>query len=1346
MPISLTRLLGGDPTKKEIEKLFPLIEEINQLETSFEKLSDDALRQKTVEFKQRLVDGESPDDFLPEVFATVREVSKRTVGMRHFDVQMIGGIILHQGKIAEMRTGEGKTLVATLPLYLNALAGKGAHLVTVNDYLARRDARWMGKIYRALGMKVGILQMAARTDNGINAFIYDPEKSSPHEDQDEMSLVPRRDAYQADITYGTNSEFGFDYLRDNLTMSLKDRVQRGHHYAIVDEVDNILIDEARTPLIISGPASDDTAWYQKMAQVVKQLQPEDYEVEEKDQTVSLTEIGEAHVEQLLNMTLRDPERPEDITPEQSRMYGYLEQALKAQHLYRRNKEYLVQGGKVVIVDEFTGRLMPGRRWSDGLHQAVEAKEGVKVEAENVTYATITLQNYFRMYEKLAGMTGTAITEAEEFFKIYKLDVLPIPTNLEFRAIGDKATLQEVAARDESNYKYSYYAFRDDADKKPVFWRRKDHPDQVYRTNEAKLRAIAQEIVRYQVMGRPQLVGTTSVEHSERLSDRLRAEPVRRLLQTLLIRDAWFEKNDREPDGRSVPELQTLNQKLEDLGAPELRHMVRDLGLTSINPEDPSNLPRLLKVLELSDSDTPRLQAVIQGGIPHQVLNAKRHDEESQIIARAGAFGAVTIATNMAGRGVDIKLGGSLPEEIVSNVNRILSHAGVADPFNLTMPERYKALSQVDPVEYGIYEEDAKTFLQYIEDMDRVRALGGLHVIGSERHEARRIDNQLRGRSARQGDPGSSRFYLSLDDDLMRLFGGGQVENLMQRLSIDEAIPIESGIIGRMVEQSQTRVEGSNFDIRKHLLEYDDVLNSQRMNIYSQRDQVFSKENLEEDILDMLQKEIQRRVPAALEEADGAWKLLAFLEEIQPPIDYPEVFYPSYTLRLLLEDLGQPKGSVDLKNRLIDLAKRAIQAEKVHIQQSVRSMLERANETLDTQLAERNDALDMFLENFSELNGDETNPQPRRSQEVLEELMNLTRTPFRLPGELFKVLSSDPRAAEAEIRNQINGYLITISLTRLANTIERRLGDPLGIKAGDMQTLTWEDATGHLLGAVEGILSKREERLVGTDGQVIQDLNNNTQRLEAAVSNSTECVRLLGMIAQGTHVGFDPKTHQRVIQMTTRIRFPYLAAETIQGRDPEEVTRDVLLHCEDAQAAMLQVWGRSEYARLSTNNVTPAMLDDRFRQALIEQLGQAQFDTSASIPLTEQESGFRDKLIPLIGSRVQAEIYRQILLGAISELWVDYLTQVEALRVSIGLEAYAQRDPLVQYKSKASEMFQNLLVNIRSSVVSRMFVYRPRMAVPAQTGGEAQATAKPAIATVAPQSQGSSNQKKKRRRH
>ncbi|MBN2258514.1 MAG: hypothetical protein JW704_11980, partial [Anaerolineaceae bacterium] len=1276
MPISLTRLIGGDPTKREIENLLPLIERINQLESSYEELSDDALRQKTIEFKKRLEDGETLDELLPDAYATVKEVGKRNVGMRHFDVQLIGGIILHQGKIAEMRTGEGKTLVATLPLYPNALKGKGVHLVTVNDYLARRDARWMGKIYHALGLSVGILQMASRTDNGANAFLYDPDKNSPHEDQDQMRLVSRHEAYMADITYGTNSEFGFDYLRDNLTMSLKDRVQRGHHFAIVDEVDNILIDEARTPLIISGPASDDTGWYVKMAQVVRQLQPEDYEISEKDQTVSLTEIGEAHVEQLLNTTLRDPERPEDITPEQARLYGYLEQALKAQHLYRRNKEYLVQNGKVVIVDEFTGRLMPGRRWSDGLHQAVEAKEGVKVEAENVTYATITLQNYFRMYEKLAGMTGTALTEAEEFFKIYKLDVLPIPTNLEFRAMGIKATLQEVATRDESNYKYTYYALRDDGQRKPLFWKRKDYSDLVYRSEEAKLRAIVQEIVRYHVLGRPQLVGTTSVEHSELLSDRLRAEPIRRLLQILLIRDAWFEKKNREPDGRSIPELEPWNIKLEELAAPDLRHAARDLGLTTINLEDPLILPRLLKILDLSDGNIPRLQSVIQGGVTHQVLNAKKHDTESQIIAKAGAFGAVTIATNMAGRGVDIKLGGSLSEEIVSNVNRILDNSGTMDPYNFTMPERYQALIKVDPDEYGIYEEDARAFIQYIEDMDMVRDLGGLHVIGSERHEARRIDNQLRGRAARQGDPGSSRFYLSLDDDLMRLFGGQQVDSLMQRLNIDEAVPIESGIIGRMVEQSQTRVEGANFDIRKHLLEYDDVLNSQRMRIYGQRDQVFTKDNLEEDISDMLHNEIHRRVPAAFEESDGVWKLLAYLEEIQPPIDYPDVFFPSYTLRLLLEELGQPMDAGDLKKRLIDLAQRAIQFENTHILQATRSMLDRAGETLDGQLAERNDALDTFFDNYSEIDDTGQNQPLRRPQEILDELMALTRTPFRLPGELFRDLVNNPRSAETELRNQVSSYLIATSLTRLINTIERRLGEPLGVKAVDLQTCSWEEATEQILDMGRSILAKREERFIGTNGQIIQDLNNNAQRLEAGVTNPTECVRLLGLVAQAMRVGFDPKTHQRVVQTTTRIRFPYLAAEIIQGRDPKDVEQDVLLHFEDGQAAMLQVWGRMEYTRLAQTGATPAMLDKRFLQALVEKLGENGFAAIESIPLSEQAEDFRDLLIPLIGVRVQGEVYRQILLGAISELWVDYLTQVEALRVSIGLEAYAQRDPLV----------------------------------------------------------------------
>src|SRR5687768_8267963 len=489
---NFVKLFGGDPNKKTIDQFRGVAEQINSFEPRIEALSDEALRLKTDEFRVRIaesvgnMDGldekqqfrayqDALDEILPEAFAVVREASKRTLGLRHFDVQMIGGIALHRGSIAEMRTGEGKTLVATLPIYLNALLGKGIHLITVNDYLARRDARWMAPIYRMLGLSVGVLQMAAVTENGKKAFIVDFERESTHEDQNHLRMVDRAEAYAADVTYGTNSEFGFDYLRDNMTMRLSDRVQRGHHYAIIDEVDNVLIDEARTPLIISGPASGDLEWYGKMAQVVKQLKPEDYEVNEKDRAVAITEVGLARVEQLLNQPLMDPDRPEDVTPEQARLRGYLEQALRAQFLFHRNKEYLVQAGKVVIVDDFTGRLMPGRRWSDGLHQAVEAKEGVKIEPENVTYATITLQNYFRMYKKLAGMTGTAITEAEEFSKIYNLEVTPVPPNLEYQAFGSNAALAEVKAKDEDGYSYTYFAKREDKEKSPLFYRRKDYP-------------------------------------------------------------------------------------------------------------------------------------------------------------------------------------------------------------------------------------------------------------------------------------------------------------------------------------------------------------------------------------------------------------------------------------------------------------------------------------------------------------------------------------------------------------------------------------------------------------------------------------------------------------------------------------------------------------------------------------------------------------------------------------------------------------------------------------------------------------------------------------------------------
>ena len=987
---NIVRVLGGDPHQKEIDAHSLIVEQINQLEDDLESLSDEELSSKTDEFKNRYEDGETLDDLLPEAFAVVREVSKRTIGLRHYDIQLLGGIVLHKGEIAEMRTGEGKTLVATLPLYLNAISGKGVHLVTVNDYLARRDARWMAPIYNKLGMSVGVLQMASRTEGGRKGFVVDIENRSNQEDQDQLRIVHRRDAYQADITYGTNNEFGFDYLRDNLTMRLADRVQRKHNFAIIDEVDNVLIDEARTPLIISGPAHEDVEWYERMAQVVRQLKPEDYEINERDRNVTMTEIGETHVEELLNMALRDPERPEDITPEQARVLGHLEQALRAKFLFKRNKDYLIQANKVVIVDEFTGRLMPGRRWSEGLHQAVEAKEGVKVEPENVTYATITLQNYFRMYEKLSGMTGTALTEAEEFSKIYDLDVLPVPTNLDFIASKTESDIESIEAKDDQGYKFTYYAIKDDPDLHPHFWKRKDYPDVVYRSAEAKLRAITQEIVQFHILGRPQLIGTTSVEHSDILSERLKAEPIRRLMQVLLIRNAWMVKHDVPMIERTVPELEVLLKPLKELGTNDLRPLSKEFDI-SLNPEAPDNVKSLQRILNLHSDNIDRLIQVLKGGIPHRVLNARKHDEESQIIANAGSFGAVTIATNMAGRGVDIKLGGELTEEILRDTNRVLSRAGLV-PYDMTNEERFQALQTIDTELYGIYEESVRCFLDYITNMKRVRDLGGLHVIGSERHESRRIDNQLRGRAARQGDPGSSRFYLSLEDDLMRLFGGQQVENLWKRIFFDESMPLEMNIIGRIVEQSQERVEGANFDVRKHLLEYDDVLNSQRQRIYDQRDKVFIKPNLQEDILDMLHLELQQRIPRALEDEEGPWKLLAYLEETQPPIEYEDISYPSFPVQLLLDEINSRNNSDnpvinDYREILLSLAEDALEAEFDHHSNGIRQVLSNTQSNLELQMDERLEALENYAETLKD-QADDT--QVFNPQDIQTELVSLVR--------------------------------------------------------------------------------------------------------------------------------------------------------------------------------------------------------------------------------------------------------------------------------------------------------------------------------------------------------------------
>jgi preprotein translocase subunit SecA len=1384
-------IFGGDPNKREIEKYSEIIAQINALEGDFESLSAEDLRSKTGEYRERLQAGETLDDLLPEAFATVREASKRTLGLRHYDVQLIGGITLHQGRIAEMRTGEGKTLVATLPLYLNALTRKGVHLITVNDYLARRDARWMAPIFDILGLRVGVLQMAARTENGKKAFLVDLKNESPHEDQHQLRMVNRREAYAADIIYGTNSEFGFDYLRDNMTMSLEDRVQRGHYYAIIDEVDNVLIDEARTPLIISGPAQEDTEWYLRLAQLVKRLRSEDYEIVERDRTVTLTEIGEAHIEELLEMSLRDPDRPEDLTPEQERIMGYLEQALRAQFLFKRNKDYLVQGGKVVIIDEFTGRLMPGRRWSDGLHQAVEAKEGVRVQAENVTYATITIQNYFRMYEKLAGMTGTALTEAEEFHKIYNLEVLAIPTNLEYQASRPESPLIELEGRDEFGYKYSYYADENEPDHRPVYWKRKDYPDVIFLTEESKFRSIIQEILRNHVKGRPLLVGTTSVELSDRLAARLRAEPLRRLAQILVIRDVWFSQNDREEDGRQIPELEFLNAPLDRLQPSDLRKMASGLGL-SLNPEDPQNLERLLRVLMLDESDTERLLNALKGGIPAEVLNARKHTEESQIIAGAGAFGAVTIATNMAGRGVDIKLGGEMAEEVMALVNRVLNRADYEDPYNMQMEERYRALKELSQEDYGIYGPEVTYFLQQMQDMASVKELGGLHVIGSERHEARRIDNQLRGRAARQGDPGSSRFYLSLEDDLMRRFGGQQANDLMQRLRVDEAMPIEVGLVSRLVESSQTRVEGANFDVRKHLLEYDDVLNTQRTKIYSQRNLIFEKEDLSEDVTEMLRTEVTARVPKALEDGEGPWSLLSWLDQIQPAFTYNGSIVPSYTLRLLVEyvesQIPEGGGLPEEQAALLGVARVALEAEKEHLLQAVNNLLEQFRERHEAQLAERLDSIDMFFEGLAI--EDETDI--RQPRELADELDSLARVQLRLTPEQQRSLRSEPARIAEEIRQQLEAALSSQMFTRLVGAIERRLGESLEVSFNDDIQGDWETFADAVFRATGEMMDRRLDRLMGSNGsalsgliakdlesalgrekpaltpkdreqivqvvsfalpagkdQVLEQLKTTLARLEGSLGEDdrealldtvetllssssanggepeqgimpaleealdeledkmleNRLTRMLMLMPVGTQTSFDRKTHRRIQTRTIRFTYAYFAARLLDNVPSEEIAEDVLEHLERAQAAMRSAWGRMEWKRLSERS--PFELDRRVQRGLQAVLGDEAYHAIEKQPLAQLPTAQKALVVDELGRQSLTEVYRQLLLGVITELWVEYLTQMEALRVAIGLEAYGQRDPLVQYKSKAYDLFKNLLSNMRLGVITRMFTYRPR---------------------------------------
>jgi preprotein translocase subunit SecA len=741
----------GDANVKTINQLQPLVDAINALEPQFEALSDTELRANTDAFRSRLSRGENLDDLLVEAFAAVREASKRTIGLRHYDVQLIGGMVLHQGKIAEMKTGEGKTLVATLPLYLNALTGHGAHLVTPNDYLSKVGVQWMGPIYHLLGLTAAVVQSAA-ADPDRGSFVFDPKYVSDDERYQNLRPVSRREAYQAHITYGTNNEFGFDYLRDNMKWDLSELVQRPLHYAIVDEIDNILIDEARTPLIISGPADEPSDNYQRFADIVRRLRPSttpedvepdgDYVLDEKSRVVTLTEAGIEKIERALGIDNLYSQEHFDLTP-------YLDNALRARVIFRRDRDYIVDNqGEVIIVDEFTGRLMHGRRYSEGLHQAIEAKEGVPIRRESLTYATITFQNFFRMYDKLSGMTGTAATESEEFHRIYSLEVVIIPTH------------------------------------EPVI--REDHSDVIFANQRVKWQAVMNEIEELHEVGQPVLVGTVAIETSEHVS-------------------------------------------------------------------------RLLSARK----------------IPHQVLNAKQHEREAIVIAQAGASGAVTIATNMAGRGVDILLGGN-PEGIA---RQILRQGGIE-------------LTEATPEQWERALAEAKD--QNIKDREKVISLGGLHILGTERHEARRIDNQLRGRAGRQGDPGSSRFYLSLDDDLMRRFGGERVKGLMERVGMDEDYPLTHNWLNKTVEQAQKRVEGYNFDVRKHVLEYDDVVNKQREIVYEQRRQILESGDLRPVALRMATEHIQGLVTSFTTGLgyEHEWDLQGLYSTLRSFFPFPSDFNPS----------------------------------------------------------------------------------------------------------------------------------------------------------------------------------------------------------------------------------------------------------------------------------------------------------------------------------------------------------------------------------------------------------------------------------------------------------------------
>ncbi|MBK8782370.1 MAG: hypothetical protein IPO22_11295 [Anaerolineales bacterium] len=824
-----------------------------------------------------------------------------------------------------------------------------------------------------------------------------------------------------------------------------------------------------------------------------------------------------------------------------------------------------------------------------------------------------------------------------------------------------------------------------------------------------------EIVRYHTLGRPMLVGTTSVESSERVSNRLKAEPVRRLMQYALVRDHYLRANNLEEDGRLITELVPFNEAIDKITPDALRSFIKPHGMSSISLDDDKNLNTILDILRLPEIAKNRLKSVLQGGVPHQVLNARKHTEESQIIAGAGAFGAVTIATNMAGRGVDIKLGGEIAEEVISAVNRVLGKAGIKDPFDMTLQERREALQKADPSTYGIYDAEVQLFLQYFEDMESVKQLGGLHVIGSERHEARRIDNQLRGRAARQGDPGSSRFYLSLQDDLMRLFGGDQVSGLMERLKVDDTLPLEVRLVSNIIEGSQTRVEGANFDVRKHLLEYDDVLNKQRGQIYSQRDRIFVKEDLSEDIAEMLEAEVTKRIDIGLADEEGPWKLIAWLDQVQPAFESKTGLFPSYGFKLLLDKIGS-----DVRPSTLDLVSKSIETEYAHAMRAIEALIDKTEESLEQQISEREDALDAY---FQGLRDAEETPRP---QKILEEVTALVRLPLKFSNEIQKTLGEDPEDAKEDIQELVAGQLTIISATRVIGAIQNRIGEQ--IQWPSPLPSEWDELSDILLNTARDAFEKKREKL---NVQITHDIDALLQRDPATDDNGK--LRLLLTLSQGTRTAFDQKTHKQVRQLFSRFTYIFYAAQLLENSEAETVIEDVMQHLDAAERALREIWGEMEFNRISQNAVKLADFGPAARIAF----GEERLNEAVS---TLPESD-RATLTASLGKYMMNESHRNLLLGAFSELWVEYLTKVEALRVSIGLEAYAQRDPLVQYKGRASEMFAQLLEDVRGLVIGRAFASRPRRVeiTPIETTEVASAPSETSSVQIG-------GNKKKRKRH